>query len=91
MISQKNVFYAVSKSGMLSLLNSVTGLQVMAGCTLSGEFPAAALMIRDSPIEEMRVIERHDRFVDFGSAVTLSEILAGGKRRLPPVFYEAAQ
>jgi CO/xanthine dehydrogenase FAD-binding subunit len=42
-------------------------------------------------MEDMRSIERHEHYIDYGSAVTLSEILDEGKRRLSPAFYEAVE
>jgi CO/xanthine dehydrogenase FAD-binding subunit len=94
---KKDVVYVRSKWEVASYLNSEKAYRVMGGCTYEQDLPPASIIARTFPVtgsnsmEDLRSIERHERYIDYGSAVTLSEILDEGKRRLSSVFYEAAE
>lgn len=49
--------------------------------------PAFSLNIKN--VSELKQIERHERFIEIGSAVTLSEIEQQGEARLPKTIYKA--
>ena len=97
MTAKKDVAYVRTKWEMASYLNSEKAYKVMGGCTYEQGLPPAGIIARTFPMAgsgsmgDIRSIERHERYVDYGSAVTLSEILDEGKRRLSPVFYEAVE
>jgi CO/xanthine dehydrogenase FAD-binding subunit len=63
----------------------------MAGCTLSKTLPPISLCLRPGSIEELAIIDPRERFMEFGSGVTLSSILDITKRRLPPAFFDAVE
>jgi CO/xanthine dehydrogenase FAD-binding subunit len=63
----------------------------MAGCTLDSKLPPHALCVRPGGDDELMLIDRHERYIEFGSMVTLSAILSITKRRLPSVFFEAVE
>jgi CO/xanthine dehydrogenase FAD-binding subunit len=94
---KKDVVYVRSKWEVVSYLNSEKAYKVMGGCTYEQDLPPASIIARTFPVTgsnsmaDIRSIERHERYIDYGSAVTLSEILDEGKRRLSPVFYEAVE
>jgi CO/xanthine dehydrogenase FAD-binding subunit len=83
----KTVFFARNMADVLSQLASVQNLQIMAGCTQSPVMPQTALIIRK--MEDLHTIERRERFIDIGSAVPLSIILARGQKRIPQILYDA--
>jgi CO/xanthine dehydrogenase FAD-binding subunit len=87
----KAVFYARSLTDAISQLQTTAGLKVMAGCTLSKTLPPSSLCLRPGSIEDLAVIEPHERFIEFGSGVTLSSILGSTKRKLPQAFFEAVE
>jgi CO/xanthine dehydrogenase FAD-binding subunit len=94
---KQDVAYVRNKREVASYLNSEKAYKVMGGCTYDTDLPPACIIARTFPVtgpnsmEDIRSIERHERYIDYGSAVTLSEILDEGKRRLSPVFYEAVE
>jgi CO/xanthine dehydrogenase FAD-binding subunit len=83
----KRIFFARNMSDVLSQLDSVENLQVMAGCTLSSVMPKTSLIVRG--VEDLLTIERRERFIDIGSAVPLSVILERGQKRVPQTLYDA--
>jgi CO/xanthine dehydrogenase FAD-binding subunit len=87
----KRLFFAYELADLWSPLKSVPELKVMGGCTLEETLPAAPVIMRSGFIDELRTIDPHERFIEFGSAVTLTQILTASKRRLSPAFYEAIE
>jgi CO/xanthine dehydrogenase FAD-binding subunit len=85
--NSKRIFFARNISDVLSQLASVEDLRVMAGCTQDTVMPNSALVVRG--IEELRGIERRERFIDVGSALPLSKILERGQKRIPRALYDA--
>ena len=61
----------------------------MGGCTsfVCKELPEKALSIRD--ISELKGIDKHERYIDLGAALPLSEIEDLGESNLPKIFYWA--
>ncbi|MBQ9239050.1 MAG: FAD binding domain-containing protein [Treponema sp.] len=70
-------------------MKSVAGLRIVGGCTALNTLPEKALSVRAIP--ELRHIDKHERYVNFGSAVTLSDIIDVGSNRVPEIFLEAIQ
>jgi CO/xanthine dehydrogenase FAD-binding subunit len=90
-MSGTTVFFARSLSDVFSCLNSTPAPQVMAGCTQERGLPPSALFVALSPIEELTLIDHRERYIEFGSAATITQILGIAKRRLPPAFFEALE
>ena len=89
--SSKNFFYAKNLSDVFYQLKTISDLTVTAGCTsfVGKELPEKTLSVRD--IAELKIIDKHERYIDFGTAVTLSEIEALGETNLPATVYEAVK
>jgi CO/xanthine dehydrogenase FAD-binding subunit len=90
-MSEKTVFFSRNLPDALSYLHSTQEFRVMAGCTQESNLPPHSLCVRPASDDELTLIDRHERYIEFGSAVTLSTILSTTKRRLPPVFFEAVE
>jgi CO/xanthine dehydrogenase FAD-binding subunit len=90
-MSEKTVFFARNLMDAISHLHSTQEFKVMMGCTLENKLPSHSLCVRPRGDDELMLIDRHERYVEFGSAVTLSAILSITKRRLPPFFFEAVE
>lgn len=89
MESNKTIFLAKNISELLYQVKNVYGLKIVGGCSLIKELPEKTLSVRN--IAELKTINIRERFIDFGPAVTLNEILSFGKERVPQVLREAAE
>ncbi len=89
MALSKNFFYAKNLSDVFYQIKTIADLVITAGCTSFSEnpLPEKTLSVRDIP--ELKIIDKHERYIDFGSAVTLSEIEDLGEANLPPTMYSA--
>ena len=87
MDSNKTVYYANNLEEVFYQLKTVAGLQLVGGCTGHDEFAANFLSIRNLP--ELSKLEKHERYFDFGPAITLSELEMIGRNNLPVVLYDA--
>ena len=95
MDAKTDTFFVSSLSEALQQLKNIPDLKVLAGCTSCGKtpdgtgikLPRSVLFIKHLP--ELQTIERRERYVEFGSAVTLNRILELGKKRIPAFFYDA--
>ena len=73
-------------SNFFNLFKSAT--QVVGGCTQIQE-ELSEQFISTYGHKEFTHIEKHERFIDIGSAVTLSDLLALGKHHIPRILYDA--
>lgn len=88
MASNKNTVYIANNlSDVLFHLKTVPNLAVLGGCTSVSQWPASSLVIRK--INDFRQIVLHEHFAEFGAEVTLSEIHALGRKRIPSILYDA--
>ncbi len=89
MPSSKTFFYAKNLSDVFYQMKNISELNIVGGCTsfVGKELPEKALSVRD--IAELKVIDKHERYIDLGSALSLSEIEDLGEANLPKIFYEA--
>ncbi|MBR1402835.1 MAG: FAD binding domain-containing protein [Treponema sp.] len=87
--SSKTFFYAKNLADVFYQLKTISDLTIVGGCShFAGKtLPDKALSIRDIP--ELKVIDKHERYIDFGAAVTLAEIESLGEANLPPCIYKA--
>ncbi len=81
------IFTAKTVNDILFQLKTISNLSIIGGATYINKFPEKALSIRNNP--ELNFIEKHERFIDFGPAVTLNSILHLGTTFLPPILFEA--
>jgi len=89
MQNNKTIFLAKNISELLYQIKNVSGLEIVGGCSSIKSLPEKALSVRD--IAELKAINVRERFIDFGPAVTLNEILSLGRDRVPQILCEAAQ
>lgn len=89
MQSNKTIFLAKNISEILYQIKNVSGLEIVGGCTSIQELPEKSLSVRD--VAELKAINHHERYIDFGPAVTLNQILELDKDRIPKILAEAAK
>lgn len=89
MPNKQTVFIAKNLSDVFYHLNSVSGLQVVGGCTSVQTLEEKSLTVRKIP--ELQLLEKREHYFNFGSSITLSEILKLGKTNISPVLYEAIE
>ena len=89
MQNNTTLFLAKNISEILYQIKNVSGLQIVGGCTSMTDLPEKALSVRD--IAELKMINHHERYIDFGPAVTLNQILELDKERVPQILAEAAK
>lgn len=82
-----NIFTAKNLSDFFYQMKTISGLQVIGGCTAIHEMPEKA--ISTTLIKDFKQITKHERFIEFGPGTSLSEILDLGERNLPLVLMES--
>lgn len=83
----KTVFYAKNVNDLFYQIKTSQNLEIVGGCTRIEEIPNKFISTRK--IEELCRIDRHERYLDVGPGVTLSELLEIGPNHLPEVLYKA--
>lgn len=86
-MQNKSVSHASNMQQLLSQMNNVSGLKIVGGCTAISEIPEKFISVRFIP--ELAHIDKHERYINFGAAVTLSEIIDVASNRVPTIFIEA--
>ncbi|MGN0731864.1 MAG: FAD binding domain-containing protein [Treponema sp.] len=81
------IFTAKNIADILFQKKTVSNLELIGGATYILSLPEKSLCIRGIP--ELSLIDKHERYIDFGPAVTLNNILHMGINFLPSVLYEA--
>ena len=82
-----SIFTAKSINDILYQLKTVNNLQLIGGATYIKDFPEKALSVRNIP--ELQEIDKHERFIDFGPAVSLNRILHLGRNAIPSILYDS--
>lgn len=85
--TQTRFFIARTLNELLYQIKTIKDLRIVGGTTYCKELGSKALSI--SNIAELSEIKKHERYIDFGPAVTLGRILSLGKAHLPQVLYNA--
>lgn len=89
---QKNnqtVLIAKSLNDVFYHINTVNNLQILGGCTRVNTINEISLTVASIP--ELLTIDKKERHIDFGPAVTLSQILEIGRNKMPSVLYDAIE
>lgn len=81
------VFFARNIQEFFYQKKTISALKVIGACTQLEHLPEKS--ISTTLIPELKQINKHERFIEFGPGVTLSEILALGERHIPTVLYQA--
>ncbi len=88
------VFHANNVAEVQMILKNVSGISVVAGCTeiarrQSGfalNLPANILSV--ARIAELSTVTKTERYLEFGSSVTLASLLQLGKKNIPDMLHE---
>ncbi len=88
------VFHANNVAEVQMILKNVSGISVVAGCTeiarrQSGyalNLPANILSVARIP--ELSTVNKTERYLEFGSSVTLASLLQLGRKNLPDMLHE---
>lgn len=88
---QKNntVFISKSVSDVFYHMKNVSEIQILAGCTQTRSITEKSVSLREIP--ELNTVEKKERFIEFGSAVTISKMISIGGQKLPHVLSEALE
>lgn len=86
-MAEKTVFFAKNTNALLYQVQSNLELQIVGGCSFIENIPDKFISTRN--IADLCKIERHERFIDVGPGVTLSQLLNLGPNHLPKVLYDA--
>jgi len=89
------VTWANTSAEIAMMQRNIPGITLMAGGTQSLRnqpsrvpiFSPYILAIRS--VAELKNVAKTERYMEFGAAVTLSEILTLGKKNIPEIFHEA--
>ena len=84
---QSKFFFARNETDLFFQKKTIQGLQVVGGCTYLTHLPEKS--ISTTLIPELKQISKHERYIEVGPGVTLSELLEIGERHLPKILYEA--
>ena len=70
-------------------IRNVANLQVFGGCTQNNTLPEKSLTIKN--VNELSIIEKKERYIEFGPGVTLGRILQLGRNNIPEILYDAIE
>lgn len=87
MENNHQLFTAKNINEILFQQKTVNGLKIIGGATYINELPEKCLSIKN--ISELSQIYKHERYIEFGPAVTLNSMLRIGVNFLPTVLYDA--
>lgn len=87
--NKTTVYYSKTLQDVLFHLKTVKELKIFGGCTTIKELPPSSTILATMP--EFQNIVMHEHFVEFGSGVTISQILELGNKRLPNALFKAAE
>lgn len=91
--NKRHIYQVDNLSNALYYLRIIPNMQVFGSCTRlkldmqEKKLPQNMLILKD--VKELQLIEKHERFIDFGSQVTLTTIEELGINKLPQILYEA--
>jgi len=87
--NSQSVYIANNLSDVLYHLKSVNQLQILGGCTQISKMEDKAVTV--APIEELCGFDKRERYIEFGSAITLSKMLELGRSNVPVVLFDAIE
>lgn len=91
MQKNKTVLISNKLADVLFHFKNTDELQVLAGCTGTDIESIKEKSVSIRSIQELCTIDRHERYIEYGSAVTISKIISTGTGRLPAFFLEASK
>ena len=84
---EKNIFYAKNLQEIFYSLKNIKNLKLIGGATGLETLPEKSLSIINIP--ELKKISKHERYIEFGPATSLSQILNLGERHIPKILFDA--
>ena len=84
---EKNIFYAKNLQEIFYSLKNIKNLKLIEGATGLETLPEKSLSIINIP--ELKKISKHERYIEFGPATSLSQILNLGERHIPKILFDA--
>lgn len=89
MAKNKTVLITKNIADVLFHLKNTDEFQILAGCTGTdlSNLKTKCGSIRSIP--ELNVIEKHESYIEYGSAVTISKMISTGEGKLPEFFLDA--
>ncbi|MBR7064925.1 MAG: FAD binding domain-containing protein, partial [Treponema sp.] len=87
--NEHSFFFAKSINELSYQLKSIKELRVVGGCTALKEDDTKIISLRG--IAELSSIGKHERYIDFGAGVTLSEIINLERSKTPAILTEATE
>ena len=85
--TESKFFFARNEQDLFFQKKTIQSLQVIGGCTYLKHLPEKS--ISTTLIPELKQITKHERYIEVGPGVTLSELEELGERHLPKVLYDA--
>ncbi|MBQ9539532.1 MAG: FAD binding domain-containing protein [Treponema sp.] len=87
--SNKTFLLAKNLADVFYHIKTVSDLCIVGSCTHMRNLRCKAVSTRNIP--ELQNIDKKERYIDFGPAVTLSQIAMMGKSNMPSVLYDAVE
>lgn len=83
----RDVYFDSNLDNILFQLKNRSNIQVCGGCTFLKTLPQVSLITRNTAI--LNQIYKRERYMEIGSGVTLSDIVAKGENHIPPILFQA--
>ena len=85
--TEAKFFFARNEQELFYQKKTIAGLQVIGGCTYLEHLPQKS--ISTTLIPRFREISKHERYIEIGPGVTLSELKEIGERHIPKILHDA--
>ncbi|WP_407399391.1 FAD binding domain-containing protein [Treponema sp.] len=85
----KTVLISNKLTDVLFHFKNTDELQLIAGCTGTDLNTLKEKSVSIRTVPELNSIERHERYIEYGAAVTISKVISSGAGRLPSFLIEA--
>lgn len=89
MAKNKTVLISKNISDVLFHFKNTDDIQILAGCTDTDISFLKPKCVSIRSIPELNAIEKHESYIEYGSAVTISKMISTGEGKLPEFFLDA--
>lgn len=96
-MEENKVYKAKSIQELQHILKTIKNVVPVAGATIfsiendENEINIGDNIVALNSIPQLHQIHKTDRYIDFGSCVTLDEILSRGRKHVPSILYDALE
>ncbi|MGN0729170.1 FAD binding domain-containing protein [Treponema sp.] len=87
MQKNKTAFISKSLSDVFYHIKTVNDIQLIAGCTQLKKIHDKSVSLRLIP--ELNTIDKKERYIEFGSAVSIAAVILSGGQKLPEILSKA--